>query len=241
MNDYKYIIPKLKKDVSLESIESDNLYKAYYILNTPTKKYKISELYYRTIILINGKRTYEKIAEELNLVITAKEIQTIYENEFKNIGIVENSILLSIIVVYSSIFIHELGHFFCCKYFKGNPGSIGIGIYFMAPVLFTNLDDIWRLRKRERILINLAGIYLQNIYLFFISLLAIIFDNRDLFMFSLLFGIASLANLVPFIKLDGYWILADYLEIPNLLSYVCNYLIYKLRIKKVIVLLKKKF
>lgn len=305
MLENEVVVPRLKNDVKIDYIVSDSTNKRY-ILSTPVKKYRISEIYYRIIALIDGKRTYNEISSELEDRISPQEIKNIYENEFEKLGIIENSIyteekkksfliwkkeiikdgtlnnfkqidilfkrnaclgvillgfmingfgiikfytkdfhmsfkiifdnpssiVVPLILSYISILVHELGHYLCCKHFKGNPGSIGIGFYFTAPVLFTNLDDVWRLKKSERILVNLSGIYLQNVYLFLISLIAVVFNIKELFIVSILFSVISLLNLIPFIKLDGYWVLVDYFEIPNLLKYTCNLLLFKLRIKK---------
>lgn len=151
-----------------------------------------------------------------------------------------STMIIPLLLTYLSIFIHELGHFFCSKYFGVTPGNIGFGIYFTSPVLFVNLDEIWKLNKRERVFVNLAGLYFQYIYLSLISLISIIFDFKNVFILCLIFGICCLTNLIPFIKLDGYWVLADYFEIENLLKYSVNILLSKFRIKKESIKLKKK-
>lgn len=130
--------------------------------------------------------------------------------------------VMPMLVMYVSIFIHELGHCFCCFYFKGEAGDIGIGAYFILPVLYTNLDDIWTLKKYDRICINLSGIYLQNTFLFLVEAGAWLFDNEKLFTFLVYVQIVNFINLIPFIKLDGYWILVDILDYPNLFRDACT-------------------
>lgn len=124
--------------------------------------------------------------------------------------------IVPMLFFYISLFIHELGHYFCCYQQKGVPGEIGIGTYFIMPVLYTNLDDIWKLSKKKRIWINLAGIYFQNIFLFLCEMIAWVRADAAAVTFFFYAQLATLANLIPFIKMDGYWILVDLLEYPNL-------------------------
>ncbi|MBD7911393.1 hypothetical protein [Clostridium cibarium] len=143
-----------------------------------------------------------------------------------------STIIIPLLLLYLSVFIHELGHFFCSKYFGVTPGNIGFGFYFTSPVLFIDLDEVWKLNKDKRVFVNLAGLYFQYIYLSLISLISIILGFGNLFFLCLIFGICCLTNLIPFIKLDGYWVLADYFEIENLLKYSMNIVLSKFRIKK---------
>ena len=80
-----------------------------------------------------------------------------------------------------------------------------------------NLTEIWKLNKKERIIINLSGIYLQ----FFVGILLFIFfiltkNQITLHLFYSNF-IISIINLNPILKFDGYWFLSDFLEKSNLI------------------------
>lgn len=128
-------------------------------------------------------------------------------------------LVVCVIIVYISGFFHELGHCFCSgKFCTLEQGSIGIAIYIVTPVWYIDLNNIWNLNKKKKIQINIAGVYFQCIYLIFIMLLAFIFSDKLLFMLAAVFSVFSFLNFVPFIKLDGYWILVDYFDFPNLLN-----------------------
>ncbi|MDR1503487.1 MAG: M50 family metallopeptidase, partial [Prevotella sp.] len=114
------------------------------------------------------------------------------------------------------LFIHELGHSLSAKRYGITCKEIGIGLYFIFPVLYTNLGESWKLKKEKRIMINLSGIYFQFILGIIIGLLAWSMNSNVLsFLFITNFSIAFF-NLNPFIKLDGYWVVSDLLNTSNL-------------------------
>lgn len=141
-----------------------------------------------------------------------------------------NEIGLSIIVTFIyfciSSFFHELGHASACEYYKIKYGSIGIGVYLLFPVFFTDVSDIWRLSRTKRIIVNFAGIYFQLIALI-PFLLVYVFTKSELMMYFITaININLLITLNPFFKFDGYWICTDILGIPNLRSRTKELLFY---------------
>lgn len=115
-----------------------------------------------------------------------------------------------------TLVIHEFGHSAACERFGANSGKIGFGLYIMSPVFFSDVSDAWRLRRKERLIVDLGGIYVQLIITCLLSLFFLItHDLRILSLTSLiLIGIAF--NLNPFLRFDGYWALSDYTNITNL-------------------------
>ena len=67
---------------------------------------------------------------------------------------------LLVFMVVSSLF-HELGHASACKHFGIRHGGIGFGLYLNFPVLYTDVTEVWRLRRADRCIVNLAGVYFQ--------------------------------------------------------------------------------
>jgi putative peptide zinc metalloprotease protein len=115
---------------------------------------------------------------------------------------------------------HELGHAAAAYRFNIIPSSIGAGLYLCIPVLYADITDVWRLAPRKRIVVNLAGVYIQlllNLPLMAICLFTIDAERNSFV--SLLIWLntyAAIFNLMPFAKLDGYWVAADFLDAPNL-------------------------
>ena len=132
----------------------------------------------------------------------------------------ENITLIDAISVFLlmgiALFIHELGHVSACDRYGAHYGSIGFGFYLFAPVMFADVSDIWRLPKYQRIIVNLSGIYMGN-YMAFAAFFIYLFSNKLIFLyFFSLQCIESLYNLNPLVKYDGYWIVSDLFNIPNL-------------------------
>lgn len=115
-----------------------------------------------------------------------------------------------------SSFFHELGHASACKYFGVRHGGIGFGLYLNFPVLYTDVTEVWKLKRGERCVVNLAGVYFQSWWLI-ILLVAFLMTGNDILRYLILvmnLGFAMTLN--PFFKFDGYWMASDLLGVPNL-------------------------
>ena len=139
----------------------------------------------------------------------------LYFNSNINFFNIKNTSILSICLILIFIF-HELGHAISAKNYGAKPKEIGFGFYLLTPALYCNLSDIWKLSINKRIIVNLSGIYIQTLISFFLILINIFLNetviNQLLFINFLIIAI----NLNPFLKYDGYWILSDSLDSPNL-------------------------
>lgn len=117
---------------------------------------------------------------------------------------------------FVSVTFHEFGHASSAKYFGAKHGGIGGGFYLFTPVYFADVSDIWKLSRLNRIIVSLSGIYFESI----ISCLYIVFgliSNIEMFIIIGIFiFLHSLWNLNPFLRNDGYWVLSDGLNYPNL-------------------------
>jgi putative peptide zinc metalloprotease protein len=125
------------------------------------------------------------------------------------------------------MFIHELGHVIAAIKFEIKPPRIGFGYYFIYPAMFTDLTEAWCLKKQDRIVINLSGMYFQ---LFINTILIILFYLKifdEFFIFSFIFSNLMIVffNLNPLFKFDGYWIFSDFFDLPNLRTRANSYLI----------------
>jgi len=136
--------------------------------------------------------------------------------------------LIEYIGVYACFFIimlfHELGHSAASKHFGVDPKEIGLGFYVFFPVLFSNVTRVWQLDKKQRIVVNLGGIFFQgiiNIGLFVLLVTLQVFnDASELVEFIKTLIKANifvmLYALFPFFRNDGFWVVSDYLNIKNL-------------------------
>lgn len=119
--------------------------------------------------------------------------------------------------------VHEFAHGLTCKRFGGEVHEIGfLLIYLFLPAFYCNVSDAWLFpEKSKRLWVAFAGPYFE---LFLWALAVLIWRLTDqetgLNYLALVVmatsGIRTLFNFTPLIKLDGYYLLSDYLEIPNL-------------------------
>lgn len=124
--------------------------------------------------------------------------------------------LFIFVLGFISVTFHELGHATATSYFGAKHGGIGGGFYLFSPVYFADVSDIWKLKPNQRIIVNLAGIYFEFIISSLYVLIGFIFNKDILLIIGVLIFVKSLFNLNPFLRSDGYWILSDATNIPNL-------------------------
>lgn len=111
---------------------------------------------------------------------------------------------------------HELGHIQAAKDYGLKRISIGAGIYYFFPVLFTDMTSAYLLERPKRLVIGLAGIYFEWIYALILLSCFQIWGIQVFAQAGLIVLIKSLYNLNPFFKTDGYWVLSDFLQIHQL-------------------------
>ncbi len=132
-----------------------------------------------------------------------------------------SSIPLIILVISSVMTIHEFAHGLTLKHFGGKVEEMGFLVLYFIPAFYCNVSDAWMLKKREKIWVTLAGSYIQ----IFIWSMAVIgwrlmaeetLANRIFMIVIAISGLQTLLNFIPLIRLDGYYLLSDSMEIPNL-------------------------
>jgi putative peptide zinc metalloprotease protein len=119
---------------------------------------------------------------------------------------------------YFGLLLHELGHAAAC--FRGGekPGHIGIGIYLLFPVFYTDVSKAWALSRKDRLCVDIAGLYMSLILAFLASMAFFFHGGNAWILLATAYSVTVIACLNPFIKMDGYWFLSDLLGIPNLMN-----------------------
>ncbi|MBN2638336.1 MAG: hypothetical protein JXR65_04545 [Bacteroidales bacterium] len=126
-----------------------------------------------------------------------------------------SSILVTILLILV-FFLHEFGHASALYYFEEVPRKIGIGLYLFAPVLFADVTDSWKLNNKKRMVVDFGGLYFQFIISCFYLFIFFISAHNDFLIAAFFSFIIGVLNLNPFIKMDGYWLLSDFLNITDL-------------------------
>ena len=115
-----------------------------------------------------------------------------------------------------SMVFHECGHAAACRYGGARPGRIGMGLYVLWPALFTNVTDSYRLGRAGRIRTDLGGVYFNAV---FAVVLAGAYQRTGYLPLAaavLLVQLELAQQLLPSLRLDGYFILTDLVGVPDL-------------------------
>jgi hypothetical protein len=134
----------------------------------------------------------------------------------------------TMIVLLPVYAVHELAHAAVCDYYGGKPREIGTGLYYLDAFFYCDTSDSWRLPRRARIMISAAGplstVVIASLLVFWSYFVPAGF-GKSVLQISAFFGYYStLANFSPVIETDGYYILADALNIYNLRDEAFSYI-----------------
>lgn len=156
------------------------------------------------------------------------------ERDIANIFSVDVIFAAWTIILLATI-VHEFAHGLTCKHFGGKVHEMGFLLIFFQPALYCNVSDAWLFaEKRKRLWVTFAGPCI-DLVIWALAILAWRFFAPETFInyVSLVIvvtsGIRMIFNFIPLIKLDGYYLLSDWLEIPNLRKRAFAYLAAKVR------------
>jgi CRP-like cAMP-binding protein/Zn-dependent protease len=129
-------------------------------------------------------------------------------------------ILALVIAYYLTIAVHESAHALTCKHFGRMVPKGGFMLYYMMPAFYVDVTDSWLEPWRHRIAIFWAGPYSGFILAGASALGAAALGSSVvgtvLFKLAVAAYLTNLLNLMPLLLWDGYWILEQWLEIPDL-------------------------
>lgn len=111
---------------------------------------------------------------------------------------------------------HELGHATASRYSGAEPGVIGAGIYLVWPVFYNDLDDSHRLDRAGRLRCDLGGVYFNVIFILVLAGLYGLTGFKPLLVTIALQHLAILRQFLPFVRLDGYYVVSDLAGVPDL-------------------------
>lgn len=134
---------------------------------------------------------------------------------------VQNAVWLMVVLAVTKI-IHEFGHGLTCKHFGGECHEMGIMFLVLTPCLYCNVSDSWMLpNKWQRAAIGAAGMYVEIVIASFATFVWWFTQEGLLHNLALsTMFVCSVSTVIfngnPLLRYDGYYILSDLLEIPNL-------------------------
>ncbi len=133
----------------------------------------------------------------------------------------ENALLLSLTLGVTKV-LHEFGHGLMCKHFGGECHEMGVMVLVLTPCLYCNVSDSWLLpNKWARAAIGAGGMYVELVlasvatWIWWYSEPGLL--NHLCLNIMFVCSVSTLIfNANPLLRYDGYYILSDITEIPNL-------------------------
>lgn len=119
-------------------------------------------------------------------------------------------------------FFHEFGHAYACKHYGGHVPEMGAYVILFTPCAYMDATASWGFTKKyQRLLVCVAGMYFES----FVAIVAVFVwsTTQPGLLHSAAYNIIFLATVVtvlfninPLMRYDGYYIMSDITEIPNL-------------------------
>ncbi len=120
--------------------------------------------------------------------------------------------------------LHEFGHAYAADRYGCRVPVMGLAFMMMAPILYTDVTDAWRLpNRRQRLVIDAAGVMVELAVACIATFVWVFLPEgtprQMAFLIATTSWVTSIAiNLNPLMRFDGYYIFADLLGIENLQS-----------------------
>jgi multidrug efflux pump subunit AcrA (membrane-fusion protein) len=137
-------------------------------------------------------------------------------------GMIGQTLVFAYVVLIIVTLCHEISHGLTCKHYGGEVHEVGFLLMFFIPCLYCNVSDAWLIkRKSHRLWVTLAGAWC-DLVLFAGGILVWrvtapnTLPNLTAWLVLSICGARIAFNFNPLLKLDGYYLLSDWLEIPNL-------------------------
>jgi putative peptide zinc metalloprotease protein len=127
-------------------------------------------------------------------------------------------LLVALSVLVAGAVVHELGHAAALRYGGGHVRGIGVGLYLIFPAFYTDVTDVYRLGRSARVRTDLGGVYFHLLFATVLMLTSGATGNLLLLFAAVLVNLEMARQFIPFVRLDGYWLLADLTGVPDLFS-----------------------
>lgn len=156
----------------------------------------------------------------LGLYLVARQWD-VFRDTFVDMFTLEGAVAFGITLGFLKV-IHELGHAYTAKRFGCRVPTMGAALLVMVPVLYTDVNESWKLTERDkRLAIGVAGVAAE-LCCAALALCAWGFlpngpARSAAFLVATTTWVTTvLINSSPFMRYDGYYVLSDFLEMPNL-------------------------
>ena len=156
----------------------------------------------------------------LGLYLIARQWD-VFRDTFVDLWTLQGAAAFAITLGFLKV-VHELGHAYTAKRCGCRVPTMGVALLVMVPVLYTDVNESWKLTARnQRLAIGVAGVTAElccaAIAMCAWGFLPVGPARSAAFLVATSTWITTvLINLSPFMRYDGYYVLSDWLETPNL-------------------------
>lgn len=155
--------------------------------------------------------------------------------EFQQFFALQNVVALGLLLMVTKT-LHEIGHGLFCKHFGGECHEIGLMFLVLMPAMYCDTSDSWRLpSKWHRMAIGAAGMYVEILLAALCTF--VWWYTHPGWLHYLCLNVMFLCSVStvlfngnPLLRYDGYYILSDWLEVPNLSQKARSAMLSKLRV-----------
>ncbi len=119
-----------------------------------------------------------------------------------------------------STLVHEFGHAAGCRRGGAEPGPIGMAVYVVYPAFFTDVTESYRLDRIGRLRTDLGGVYFNVLTILGLTAAYAGTTYAPLLLVIVLVHVELLQQLLPIARLDGYFVVADLVGVPDLFGRV---------------------
>ncbi|WP_020599378.1 hypothetical protein [Spirosoma panaciterrae] len=151
-------------------------------------------------------------------LLCSSVVPMVYFVSDTNQVIAQTDFILYLILLYATMLIHELGHIGACAKYGLKHGGVGFGFYFIMPVMYADITEVWLVDRSHRVIANLAGIFNEILYAGALAIVYLITSNDTCLAVALTVFTMVIWEFNPFVRFDGYWVLSDLTNTPNLLQ-----------------------
>lgn len=118
--------------------------------------------------------------------------------------------------------IHEFGHAYACRTFGGAVPEMGVSLVLLTPCAYVDASASWSFtRIRDRLIVCFGGMYFESWIAGVAAIVWAFTETSTLhsiaYQTMVLASVTTIGfNLNPLVRFDGYFILSDLMQVPNL-------------------------
>ncbi|WP_372898337.1 biotin/lipoyl-binding protein [Stieleria sp.] len=130
--------------------------------------------------------------------------------------------VLVLVTIAAAKSIHELAHVVACRWVGAECRELGVMLLFGAPCLYCDVSDLWRVpRRSRRVLVSAAGMMAELCLAGLATIVWAVTDASIVHDLALVVMVVCCVSTVlingnPLLRYDGYFMLADWIGVPNL-------------------------